>query len=928
MADLNDEVNAISEHLRRLNMEFNRYGELTAQSADAIRRKTSAETYRDAQLEKSGQAAAESLQSIAKAVGSAASAMYEGRQGASAFNESIANMNTAIRQAAVALTLLTPGGVAVKAVVGALAAVGLAAYETKEKLQELGREMIDKQFDSYKKLSAVGAASANGLAGVAESARKTGTNMLKMDEYLNLIGSNSKQLALFNGSVADGRVKFDDIGQALAGERQRFIALGLSQEDLNQGMMDFVRLQTITGNSQKMSVDQLAIGTKKYLYEQDELTKLTGLTRKEQTAIREQALSEQRFRAKLDAMRASGDEKQIAAAKQLEDANVILASQSPELAQGFRDLQSGAITTAAAQKAVISTNGEILTSTRDLQNGIASAGEASYKIFKAGGKFATDLNMSAQLGTFEGFAAKYSELKQGEIFAQGEYNEKIKKILEERDKQIGKEGGKPQDPNLAKYAELVKQQQDAMIILQQALNKGFTYTVTLAGGEIFKGDIGVGPAMEELEKKTAAAVVEAIKEYLGAFGNLPPTQAKPLKGSAREQAVSEVNVAQTEIKSSTSALTSAKAEANRLQTANASREEKEKALLKVAEAEKKLKNAEEARDKALAKLIALEESRPVPPKPEPSPSPSPPPPAEETDEERIAREKKAAEVKKSEIAKAKEALLAPAPELKVGGKTAFKDLVQEQKDALNHLLENMGGRPIMGQTPGDDRGKESWEKELKKSPREQQVLFDAINEQIRNERKKKLEELEKQELDNTSKATPVRPNRSGTMGEGEDFALKYAELKKAEIFTQENYNEKFKKALDERDQMAGTAGTDRASINLASMLPNVPNTDGATAGLTINSDVATLNSKGMNVTLDNSTDVAKLIMEPMITQMETSQKDQSMARSNFEASIGDLKAEFSKQKATDELLLAAVQELIRIQKNGVSVNEKILAAQA
>ena len=44
MADLNDEVNAISEHLRRLNMEFNRYGDLTAQSADAIRRKTSAET--------------------------------------------------------------------------------------------------------------------------------------------------------------------------------------------------------------------------------------------------------------------------------------------------------------------------------------------------------------------------------------------------------------------------------------------------------------------------------------------------------------------------------------------------------------------------------------------------------------------------------------------------------------------------------------------------------------------------------------------------------------------------------------------------------------------------------------------------------------------------------------------------------------------
>jgi hypothetical protein len=93
MSDLNDEVHAISEHLRRLNIDFDRYASLTAQSADAIRRKTAAEQYRDSQLEKSGLAAAQSLQGLGKAVGSAAGAMYEGRRGASAFNESIANMN-------------------------------------------------------------------------------------------------------------------------------------------------------------------------------------------------------------------------------------------------------------------------------------------------------------------------------------------------------------------------------------------------------------------------------------------------------------------------------------------------------------------------------------------------------------------------------------------------------------------------------------------------------------------------------------------------------------------------------------------------------------------------------------------------------------------------------------------------------------------
>jgi hypothetical protein len=82
----------------------------------------------------------------------------------------------------------------------------------------------------------------------------------------------------------------------------------------------------------------------------------------------------------------------------------------------------------------------------------------------------------------------------------------------------------------------------------------------------------------------------------------------------------------------------------------------------------------------------------------------------------------------------------------------------------------------------------------------------------------------------------------------------------------------------------------------------------------------------MNVSLDNSADVARLIMAPVIEQVSSAQKDQSQARSSFESTIGDLKTELSKQKATDELLLAAVQELIRIQKNGVEVQQKIYRA--
>ena len=928
MADLNDEVNAISEHLRRLNMEFNRYGELTAQSADAIRRKTSAETYRDTQLEKSGQAAAESLQSLIKAVGSSATALYQGRQGATAFNDSIANMNTAIKQAAIALAVLAPGGVAVKVVASGLTALGLGIFTVVQEMQETSRTLLDTSYDSYKKLSAAGAATSTGLQGVAISAAKTGVSMLKMDEYLSLIGSNSDNLALFGKSVFDGRKKFDDLGFALEGDRQKLFALGMTQDDMNEGMMGFIRLQTLSGRARKMSDDDLIAGTRKYLYEQDELTKLTGMSRKEQQATRESALSEQRFGAKIAAMRASGDERQIAAADELEKQNAMLAKKFPELAQGFRDLTTGMMTTEAAQKATITTQGQIITDIQSVSSGIKSGGEGAYSTLEALAKGGEKFNMSYQMGTGENFLIKFKETSEARTYLERSFNEDLKNIKLERDKTTG--GAPGGDAMLAEYAKLLKDQQTAFTNLQQALAKGF---------KIGPIDLGMRAALADVKTSVQEAVMESINNYFKAFGKKPttPASAGDKQGpaapadlqAAMDNATLERGDASTKLSSANYEFD--KAEEARLKAiardSLASDIEKRAAAERVFNAEQAKKEAKKAFEKAKKayetakeKVEAAARAQPVTPVPAPAPAPvpEPPPPAVDTDEDRKAREKKAADdkaaaekaaadkaaadAKKSEIAKAKEALLAPIPELKLGGKTAYKDLVQEQKDAINNLLfEKKMNLPVMGQTPEDDaRGKEAWERQLKQSPAIQKALFDAINEQIKNDRKRKLKELEKQESDKTSEASPAGPNDSRKNQVADTAAL--------------------------ADSQVAAATT--KVVNIAEALPTRTDINDATAGLTINSDVATLNSKGMNVTLDNSSDVAKLIMEPMITQMETSQKDQSMARSNFEAGIGDLKAEMSKQKATDELLLSAVQELIRIQKNGVAVNEKILAAQA
>jgi hypothetical protein len=132
----------------------------------------------------------------------------------------------------------------------------------------------------------------------------------------------------------------------------------------------------------------------------------------------------------------------------------------------------------------------------------------------------------------------------------------------------------------------------------------------------------------------------------------------------------------------------------------------------------------------------------------------------------------------------------------------------------------------------------------------------------------------------------------------------------------------------QRDLSRYGTGMNLPDVDLAKALTKGFDLSDATEGLTINSDVATLNSKGMNVALDNPADVARMLTETMTIKTDAEKKDQSAARTSFENSMGDVKSALTNQQDTNQMLLSAIQELIRVQRSGVSVNEKILAAQA
>jgi hypothetical protein len=549
MADINQQTEELARIMEQVNREMAMYGQIT---------KTTADQKRDAEIQaatgmknftKASDTAADAVGHLANAGMAAGKAMLEGKKGAAAFNESIDGLAKAATAAGVALTLLVPGGALIKGLVAGFTAVTAATAG----LVKASNEMADKIYKGYSGLAKSGAAASDGMTGVYNDAKKLGLSMNDLDSLVGLVGENAKDLALFSGSVFEGRKQFADIGQAMEPYRKSLIAAGMTQEQINEGTMQYIRLQTRVGLAQNKTTEELAQGAKKYLQEQDALTKLTGQSRQEQEAALEEARSQMRFRAKLEEMRSSGDEKQIAAAAQLEKTYVLLRSQSKEAAQGFGDMTTGMIGTEASQKLLMSTNGEALQTANQMVAGQKDAIAGTQAIAAAAGKTTKDMNMLYQTGAAEGFLLSIDEGSKLGLLAQKDLAAQYKKIEEDQKKQ-GQEGGKAADGITDQYAKNIVQQQKLNAKMEDVVFKGIdnalvitnklgNATDTLATGFEKLGKavnsllkiVGLGVKDEPTEAEKKAA--EVMKGAQGTVDQAKVEKDKAFEGASFKQRV-------------------------------------------------------------------------------------------------------------------------------------------------------------------------------------------------------------------------------------------------------------------------------------------------------------------------------------------------------------------------------------------------------
>ena len=348
--NLEEKSRQLTEAMTAVQRDLDLYSQITRETAAQKKDAEMKAKYGIENFTKGTKTAGEAILSLGDAGFAAGKAMLEGKKGAAAFNGALDSMSKSAEMAGAALALLVPGGPLIKGLIAGLtlATTGFIKYT------QAANEMADKLYTGYRGMARTGAAAADGMRGLKDGAQKLGFTMDELNDYVQLVTDNSQDLAAFGGAVYKGRQQFEDIGKAMEPAQKGLLAIGLMPKDIAEGTAGYLRTQTRLGNAQKMTVDQLADGARKYLIEQDALTKLTGVNRQEAEKMREAAMMEEQHAGMIRKLMDEGKTAELENVMKISDAANRL---DPEFGKMIRGAQTMNLSSEAAQKLLMSVPG-------------------------------------------------------------------------------------------------------------------------------------------------------------------------------------------------------------------------------------------------------------------------------------------------------------------------------------------------------------------------------------------------------------------------------------------------------------------------------------------------------------------------------------------------------------------------------------------
>ena len=435
MADANQEAAQLAVLLQQANKELAAFGEITQATADKKKDAEMKAKYGIDNFTASTSTAAAGLGELAKGAVSTFKAMADGKKGAAAFNEGVDHMTKATEMAAVALTLLIPGGALIKGLVAGVTAVTVAVIQAKGEFQKMSATMADKLYKSYSDLAKSGAAASTGMTGVLKLSNQLSLTMDELSDLTGIVAGNSQELALLGGSAAQGVQRLGDMGEAMKGSRKEFLAMGMSTVDIVEGQARYLKEMSRTGRAQNMTNKELAASATEYIFQQNRLAELTGMNAKQQQDVLDRAKSSEMFNSKIRELELQGTTESLAAADELKKGLIMAAAIGPGMEAGYKAMVTGNLRSADAQKLNFTTAGQAQKEIMGVANGTRKAADAFTGITKATARHEKTIGIAmSKLDAGSNVQLSSAEMEKAAILSKMSYADREQYIKDEEAK--------------------------------------------------------------------------------------------------------------------------------------------------------------------------------------------------------------------------------------------------------------------------------------------------------------------------------------------------------------------------------------------------------------------------------------------------------------------------------------------------------------
>lgn len=430
---------------------------------------------------------------------------------------------TSIEALSAALAFVLPIGRIAKV---AIAGLGLLAGELVRSSKAIG-EQIDGLRAGFDELAQVGGTTAGGLTDMFEAMQKVGLSTKDFPQFARALGEQSELLSRFGGTVTDGRNAVLGLSEDLRPMRNELQNFGIRLEQIGEASLGFIKIQKLSSLGSRSNMDISTKSMMSYVKELDTITRLTGISRKQQEKTMEEAMRNDAFAATIDEMRARGEHRQ---ADLLMKNLAYYEKMGPTALKGYKDSISGFIgVTDEGTQLYQSSNGAVQDQIDKIKSGsidtVEKLAESQKDVSGAISEVAETIGRgAAMLGTQ--FGLPYHELRNAIEGATADITAALTKIAQEQEKT---------DPLLKKNNEMLSTMQDNMI-RNQAIIQGMTMSYTGA----------VDTVTGALDSLTNAAI-EAAKAL---YGLVKPraidTSPKAIAATSAASKASAANLSQTQ----------------------------------------------------------------------------------------------------------------------------------------------------------------------------------------------------------------------------------------------------------------------------------------------------------------------------------------------------------------------------------------------